>query len=289
MMKVKKTKPQVVVFSMLVVMVIVAAGLAMSHMANFRLPAYAAEGLAGAVADDTGDMDDVMFDEPTVGEAPPAQEAEGAAELPPQAGEALYMPNDMPDDMEEFMAHTMIHDTLDENEALPEINSPYVVATTLEEVRAIIALGDGRIPVTDVDVPEIRNRQANGIIVTEQCPYEALNELNKAYVQNGHPYYNLTTPWIRMSTWVPRDQDLIRFILRDVMLIAFEQGFIASMDRPTDSVYGLGSSTYSLYLNEASYNRAYSEAEAIFASLAARYDRPSEETLLAAAHRLFAQ
>ena len=49
-----------------------------------------------------------------------------------------------------------------------ELQSPYRLATTLEEVRYILSLQDGTIPVTNVYVPEIINGQANGIIITEQ-------------------------------------------------------------------------------------------------------------------------
>jgi len=86
-----------------------------------------------------------------------------------------------------------------QNEEIVTPQSPFIIARTLEEVRAIIALQDGSIPITDVDVPEIRNRQADGIIITEQCLYEAFDVLNYAYAQDGYPIRNLATPWVRMS------------------------------------------------------------------------------------------
>jgi beta-lactamase regulating signal transducer with metallopeptidase domain len=62
-----------------------------------------------------------------------------------------------------------------------ELQSPYVIATSLEEVRDIISMQNGSIPVTNVLVPEIMNRQASGIIITEQDLHEALTVLNEAY------------------------------------------------------------------------------------------------------------
>ena len=80
--------------------------------------------------------------------------------------------------------------SLIESYAVPQ--SPYRIARTLEEVRAIIALQDGTIPITNIDVPEIINRQANGIIVTEQCLYEALEILVDVYLHNS--YYGQSNP-----------------------------------------------------------------------------------------------
>jgi len=84
--------------------------------------------------------------------------------------------------------------------------SPYRIARTIEEVMAIIALQDdpiflehyfpgelvisarpdrilhpGTIPVTNLQIPEIINRQALGIIATEQCLYELLGILNENF------------------------------------------------------------------------------------------------------------
>jgi len=110
--------------------------------------------------------------------------------------------------------------------------SPYRVATTLEEVMAIIALqepmGDvhpghiearnamnagiltaeryqvlvpGSIPVTHLHVPEIINFEALGIIVTEQNLYAALSILNETYWENQYSYLgnvitNMVTPFL---------------------------------------------------------------------------------------------
>ena len=131
----------------------------------------------------------------------------------------------------------MDDDALVINEPPVGWESPYKIATTLEEVMAIIARQDdeflfrpidlppvaygeedtwammyvrpeshpanipfgpmtlppGSIPVTNLEVPEIINRQAYGIIVTEQCLYEALALLNETYHLN-------TGAWIRVIT-----------------------------------------------------------------------------------------
>ena len=72
-----------------------------------------------------------------------------------------------------------------------EPQSPYRLATSLAEVRAI--LHEGNIPVTDVDVPEIRSGQARGIIITQQDIHEALSMLNEAYRMNGRAITSLIT------------------------------------------------------------------------------------------------
>ncbi|MDR0999454.1 MAG: M56 family metallopeptidase [Clostridiales bacterium] len=78
--------------------------------------------------------------------------------------------------------------------AAPE--SPYEIATTLEEVRAILARQDGTIPVTNIEeVPEIMSGEANGIIVREQDLDEALETLNYVhFTRGGYVLENWSTP-----------------------------------------------------------------------------------------------
>ena len=88
------------------------------------------------------------------------------------------------------------------------VQSPYRIATTLEEVWAI--LDEGFIPVTNVDVPEIRSGQVNGILVTDQCLHEALEVMTAAYAQFGYATANLVTPHILFS--LPTHEDAMRHL-----------------------------------------------------------------------------
>jgi hypothetical protein len=65
------------------------------------------------------------------------------------------------------------------------IQSPYQLAFTLEEVSEIIKRDDGIIPVTNIEVPEIKNGKANGIIITDQDLNVAIQNLNEALVLPG--------------------------------------------------------------------------------------------------------
>jgi len=109
-----------------------------------------------------------------------------------------------------------------------ELLSPYRIATTLEEVRAIIALQDGTIPLTNVDVPEIRNRQADGVIILEQCLYEALDVLHQAYAQDGYPIRNLATTRIDMSPTFEEMPDYMRLpmIRHEIFRAAVDIGLV---------------------------------------------------------------
>jgi len=113
-----------------------------------------------------------------------------------------------------------------QNEEIVTPQSPFIIARTLEEVRAIIALEDGSIPITDVDVPEIRSRQADGIIITEQCLYEALDVLNYAYAQDGHPIRNLTTPWVEMSPTFDEMDDFMRILIYRSHLLSIASRYL---------------------------------------------------------------
>jgi hypothetical protein len=74
------------------------------------------------------------------------------------------------------------------------LSNPYKIAGTLEDVRAIMAKNDGSIPVTNVQVPEILDGDADGIIITEQDLNEAANVLNYVYTMNGgNLTHNLVT------------------------------------------------------------------------------------------------
>ena len=77
--------------------------------------------------------------------------------------------------------------------AQPEFQSPYRIAASLEDVKVIWALQDGTIPVTNVEVPEIINHQADGIVITEQDVDEALYLLNEVYTLGGSLVTNLAT------------------------------------------------------------------------------------------------
>jgi len=158
-----------------------------------------------------------------------------------------------------------------------EWQSPYRIARTLEEVRAIIALQDGTIPLTNIDVPEIRNRQVDGIIILEQCLYEALDVLHQAYFQS-YPHYpirNLTTTWVEMSPTFEEMPDYMK-----VSMIRHEF-FRAAMDMGL--VYlppGTGRSG-----TDEEFYRSRDEAQRLLELY--DWDFPSEESIREAARRLY--
>ena len=177
MMAVKKMKKHVVVCSLMAVAVVFAVGFFVSHRVDFRLPAYAAEEAdAAAVIEESPEM-------PVVVENVENVEPVHVVDIPTTYGLCEYP---------------------------TEIESPYVIARTLDEVWETIE--SGLIPVTDLDVWEIRGQRMNGIIIMEQCLYEALDVLNEAYKRDmahnpeeAGPIYNLVTTYIRFCEWTDED------------------------------------------------------------------------------------
>lgn len=136
---------------------------------------------------------------------------------------------------------------------------PYRIATTLEEARAIIAQHDGTIPVTNVDVPEIRDGAVNGIIITEQCLYEALAVLNEVYRQSRERYGEYTVPPIRhlitssiQFSPEPTPEQFVDIIINtfvtNVIRAAMELGYIEY-----SRSIGLYPEEFELVLNELDY------------------------------------
>ena len=124
--------------------------------------------------------------------------------------------------------HTSEADILASEEPLVERQSPFIIATTQDDVRAIIAMQDGSIPVTSIDVPEIMNGQANGVIITEQCLYEALVILNEAYSQS-HAIENLVTSSVQFSPKPTAEQwvdIIVSTFVSDVVRAAMELGYV---------------------------------------------------------------
>ena len=155
--------------------------------------------------------------------------------------------------------------------------SPYRLAKTLEEVRYILSLQDGSIPVTNIEIPEIMNRQANGIIITEQELSEALALLNEAYILGSGVVTNLVTTNILPQ---PTADIIERGILVDsinkIVKAAIDTGLNPEGIEIYDSLsFGIVSDeTYELVLEEAQ-------------RIIALYDEVTNEHALEAAHRLF--
>ncbi|MCL2404826.1 MAG: M56 family metallopeptidase [Defluviitaleaceae bacterium] len=116
------------------------------------------------------------------------------------------------------------------NENPIEPRNPYRIATSIEEVWAIIALQDGTIPITNVDVAEIRNRQVDGIIILEQCLYEAMDVLLRAYAQSGFTYAtrNMATTRVDMSPAFEEMPDYMKvpMIRNEFFRVAIEMGLV---------------------------------------------------------------
>ena len=69
-------------------------------------------------------------------------------------------------------------------------HSPYRIANTLEEIRAIQALGDGSVFVTNImlsyaEIMDIRHHRIDGIILTCQDLEEAVDILHQYYLRDG--------------------------------------------------------------------------------------------------------
>lgn len=94
-----------------------------------------------------------------------------------------------------------------------EADGPYRLATTYEEVMAAMRMRCSRIIVTDVDVPEIRNGEVNGIIITEQDINEALAVLNEVYYRWNYVIYNMVTPSVNFSR-VPTPEEIYDLVVR---------------------------------------------------------------------------
>jgi len=101
-----------------------------------------------------------------------------------------------------------------------DFHSPYRIARTMEEVYA--AWEDGLIPLTNLDIRQIRHHQADGVIIFEQCLYEALDVLHQAYAQGGPPLNNLVTVWVEMQ---PHFEELPDF--QQMLMISHEFFFTA--------------------------------------------------------------
>jgi hypothetical protein len=82
-----------------------------------------------------------------------------------------------------------------------EHQSPYRLATTLDEVERILALQDGSIPVTNLEIPAILNGEVFGIIITEQNLNDAFEVLLEAYILYDYVIHNLVTTSVRFSEW----------------------------------------------------------------------------------------
>jgi len=167
-------------------------------------------------------------------------------------------------------------------DAQAELRSPYRIATTLEEVRAIIALNNGTIPVTNVEVPEIINRQAKGVIITEQCLYEALAILNEIYFINYPSSFEniVTTRLLPMLT--PEEIESQEYHranrVRDSIDFLYEIFHAAVAEGLLD-----GSGIY-----PDDFDLLHEEAKRIFAVYGYDADNwPTNERAHEAAHRLF--
>ncbi|MCL2015603.1 MAG: hypothetical protein FWG68_05080 [Defluviitaleaceae bacterium] len=81
--------------------------------------------------------------------------------------------------------------------------SPYVIATTIEEIENILTLQDGGIPVTNIEVTASSLGFPNGVIITitEQDLQDALDVLNEAYKLGSFlvPTYDFITPFIEFT------------------------------------------------------------------------------------------
>ena len=157
------------------------------------------------------------------------------------------------------------------------VQSPYRIATTIEEVRDIIALQDGTfptgsIPVTNLEVPEIINHQAYGIIVTEQCLYEALDMLNEAYSIGMSVWIHKVTPYLSfiMPTNEQRERSIVLDFIREIVFAAVDAGWVDALgfadnaDEPHDEIYWLLSPS-GIYLTEEMYYHVYEEARRVLA------------------------
>ena len=78
-------------------------------------------------------------------------------------------------------------------------NSPYLIVTDFDEALAISQLRDGRIVLTNQEIPDIIDGTMDGIVITDQPLDEALVELEKAFEQSGTPIKNLYTVNFKMS------------------------------------------------------------------------------------------
>jgi len=166
------------------------------------------------------------------------------------------------------------YDKSTENENQAALQGPYRIATTIEEVRAIIALHDGTIPLTNIDVPEIRNRRADGIIILEQCLYEALDVLLQAYAQNGYPIRNMATTRVDMQPPFEELPDAQKVIMlaAEFFFAAIDMGLV---DMPPGGRYHTD--------EEVDLHR--NEARRLLDLYAWRF--PSNESIRESAYRLF--
>ena len=175
-----------------------------------------------------------------------------------------------------------------------EQHTPYVIATTLEDVRAIIEMQDGTIPVTNIYVPEIRSGQANGIIITEQCLYEALAVLNEKYNRFSYAIPNMVTPSVRFSP-EPTSEQLVDMIIRrlvyDVIQTAMELGYMEE-----SRSLNLSDEEFNRVLDELNYQyslhsdcgRTLHECAYVRASMSLHCSKfPTDDCMREVAQRLF--
>ena len=80
-----------------------------------------------------------------------------------------------------------------------EMNTPYVLASTMEQIESVLARRNDEVIVTNIEVADILNGSAKGIIITEQDLEEAVAVLNEAYLNSDRVIPNLVTMSIRFS------------------------------------------------------------------------------------------
>ncbi|MCL1988755.1 MAG: hypothetical protein FWG64_12430 [Firmicutes bacterium] len=120
--------------------------------------------------------------------------------LPSPASEQLTLLNDteMADNFTETPSETLIETLVDDTE-----QSPYIIATTIEEIENILALQDGSIPLTNIEVTASSLGFPDGAIITitEQSLQETLEILNEAHKRSLFlpPKSDLVTPFIKFS------------------------------------------------------------------------------------------
>jgi len=161
--------------------------------------------------------------------------------------------------------------------AQSEFQSPYRIAASLEDVKAIWALQDGTIPVTNVEVHEIINRQAVGIVITEQDINEALYLLNEVYISGSGVVTNLVTTKMLPQ---PTADEVENIILKNFMSRIVEAAIDEGLNPEGVEIYD--SRSFGIVSDET-YERVREEAQRVIDL----HDEVSNELAIEAAQRLF--
>ena len=176
------------------------------------------------------------------------------------------------------VSHTLTPDGSDFGD-LSEYQSPYRLAATLEEVRAILSLQDGSIPVTNVYVPEIINHQADGIIITRQDPDEAIAAMAEYNRLNGDNH--MITQLVTTRILPPLTPEGLEF----AVIVGFAHVIArAAIDAELNPEGVETLSPWGITISSAeTAERLREEAQRVLTL----HSEPSEELALEAAKRLF--